>query len=156
MKTWIKRSLIGAATLTVILGGLAACGSHHHRHGFSEERITEMRGKAVERVSSKLSLDASQKTKLEALADQMLAQRQALRGPGAEPRAQLKNLIAGDKFDRNQARGLLEQKTGAVQAQGPKVLDAMADFYDSLNAQQQAQVRELLDKRGRGGWWQRG
>jgi Spy/CpxP family protein refolding chaperone len=119
-------------------------------------------------VTDKLALDAGQKAKLEALADQMLAQRRALLGtagqPGTgtgtdtstEPRAQLKALIAAEKFDRSQARSLLEQKAGAVQAQGPKVIDAMADFYDSLNAQQQAQVRELLDKRGRGGWWQRG
>ncbi len=154
MNNWIKRTLVGTATLTVLLGGLSACGSYSHRHGWSEERVGEMRGKAVDRIASKLALDAGQKSKLDALADAMMAQRQALRGaaPGSEPRAQLKALVAGEKFDRTGARRLLDEKMGAVQAQGPKVLDAMADFYDSLNPTQQAQVREKMDRRGRGRW----
>lgn len=48
--------------------------------------------------------------------------------------------------------GLLEQKTAAVQQQAPKVLAAVADFYDSLTPAQQQQVRERLDKRHRRGW----
>lgn len=161
MKTWIKRSLIAAATLALVAGGLAACGSHHHPRwgGFSEERIGEMRSQAVERISSRLDLDAAQRARLNALADELMAQRQALRGESATanaPREQLRSLIAGSTFDRTQARSLLEQKTGAVQAQGPKVLDALANFYDSLNPQQQAQVREMLEQRGSRGGWGRG
>ncbi len=154
MKTWIKRTLIGAATATLLLGGLAACSHRHHHGGWSEERLTEWRGKAVERIGSQLALDAGQKAKLELLANALMAQRQALRGPdsGTDPRAQFKALIAGDKFDRTAALGLLDQKTKAVQTQGPQVLQALADFYDSLNPQQQAQVREMLDKRGHGRW----
>jgi Spy/CpxP family protein refolding chaperone len=41
-----------------------------------------------------------------------------------------------------------------VQGQGPKVIAAMADFYDSLNPEQQQQVRERMAKRK--GWWSRG
>lgn len=155
MKTWIKRTLIAAASATVLLGGLAACGSHHGhgRGGWSDAQVTEMRGKAVERVSSKLELTAPQKAKLETLADALVAQRQALRGaPGTEPRAELKALIAGEKFDRTQAQTLLQAKTAAVQGQGPKVVEAMADFYDSLTAAQQQQLREFMDKRGRWAW----
>lgn len=154
MKTWIKRTLIGATTATLLLGGLAACGHRPHRDGWSEERITELRGKTVERIGSRLALDASQKAKLETLANELLAQRQALRGsaPGTDTRTQFTALIAGEKFDRAGAQRLLDQKTGAVQTQGPKVLLALADFYDSLNPQQQAQVREMLDKRGHGRW----
>ena len=50
---------------------------------------------------------------------------------------------------------LLEQKTAAVQQQGPKVLTALADFYDSLTPSQQQQVRERLAQR-HGGWGGRG
>ncbi|MCU0775080.1 MAG: Spy/CpxP family protein refolding chaperone [Ideonella sp.] len=156
MKTWIKRTLL-AAVAALSLGGLAACGSHHGhgRDGWSEERVSEMRGKAVERISGRLDLTQPQKAKLETLADALIAQRQALRGaPGSNPRDELKALVAGDKFDRTQALNLLQSKTAAVQGQGPKVVEAMADFYDSLNATQQAQVREFMDKRGR--WMGRG
>ncbi|MDO9250433.1 MAG: Spy/CpxP family protein refolding chaperone [Hydrogenophaga sp.] len=153
MKTWIKRTLIGLTTATVVLGGLTACGSRgDHARGWSDERVTEMRGKAIERISSKLELNAEQKQKLGVLADQMIAQRKAFRGEGADPRADIQALVAGEKFDRAKAQTLLDQKTAAVQGNAPKVLAALADFYDSLNAEQQKQVREKLDKRGHGRW----
>lgn len=157
VKTWIKRTLYGALGATLIVGGLTACGSrgeHRHGGGWSEERITEMRGKAIEKVSEKLELNEAQKQKLGVLADEMLAQRKALRGDTANPRAEMQALIAGDKFDRARAQTLLEQKTQAVQAGGPRVIAAMADFYDSLTPAQQAQVREKMEKRR--GWWKRG
>jgi protein CpxP len=36
----------------------------------------------------------------------------------------------------------------------PEVINAMADFYDSLNPTQQAEVRERMGKRR--GWFARG
>ena len=113
-----------------------------------------MRTKIVERISGKLELDAAQRSKLDVLADEISAQRKALRGDSADPRADFKALIAGDKFDRAKAQALLDQKTVAVQGQAPKVLSALADFYDSLTPVQQQQVRERLDKRH--GRWGRG
>jgi len=82
----------------------------------------------------------------------MIASRKAFRGEGADPRADFKALVAGEKFDRAKAQSLLDQKTAAVQGNAPKVLTALADFYDSLNPEQQRQVREKLDKRGHGRW----
>jgi Spy/CpxP family protein refolding chaperone len=156
MKPWIKKTLIGLAGATVLVGGLTACGGrdHHDHAGMSPERVMEMRGKVIERVSDKLELNEAQKLKLGVLADEMIAQRKALRGDSAEPRAEMKALVAGEKFDRTRAQTLLTQKTEVVQAGGPKVIAAMADFYDSLNPTQQAEVRERLEKRR--GWWGRG
>ena len=156
MKTWIKRSLIGLVGATVVLGGLSACG---HRggdpgRGWSDERVAEMRGKAVERIAGKLELNAAQKTKLDALADEMVASRKAFRGDGGNPRDELKGLIAGEKFDRTKAQQMFEQKTRTAQGQGPKLIQAFGDFYDSLTPEQQKQVRERFERRG--GWWGRG
>lgn len=141
MKTWIKRTLIAAATATLLLGGLAACGAHSHRGPWTDEKVAEMRGKAVERLSDKLELNAAQKAGLERVADTLLAQRKALRG-NTEPRAELQSLIAGASFDRAKALSLLQEKTATVQSQGPQLVLAMADFYDSLNPAQQQQLRE--------------
>ena len=154
MKTWIKRSLIAVSAIAAfgLIGGLAACGSHGHRGGdWSPERVTEMRGKLIERAGRKMDLTEAQKAKLGVLADEMLAARAAMRGTGADPRAELKALIAGSTFDRAGAEKLLSTKTQVVQAQSPKVMQAMGDFYDSLNPQQQQQLREWLDK-GPGRW----
>ena len=156
MKPWIKRSLIALTSVTVVLGGLTACGSRgDHARGWSDERVTEMRGKAVEKISSKLELNAGQKAKLGVLADEMVASRKAMRGESGDFRSDLQALVAADKFDRTKAQQLLDQKTQALQGSGPKVLAAFADFYDSLNPEQQKQVRERLAQRGHG-WWGRG
>lgn len=154
MKTWIRRTLIATAITAAVLGGLAACGSHH-RGPWSDAQVLELRGKAVERLTDKLELTPPQRARLDVLADAVLAQRQALRGaPGADPREELRGLIAGERFDRAKAQALLQSKTAAVQGQGPKVVEALAEFYDSLTPTQQAQVRDLMNRRGRG--WGRG
>ena len=155
MKPWIKKSLIGFASVTVLLGGLTACGSRgHHGEGWSAERVSEVRGKVVNKISGKLELDVAQKQKLGVLADQIIASRTAFRGESADPRGDFKALIAGEKFDRAAAQTLLDQKTQAIQGNAPQTLNALADFYDSLNAEQQKQVREKLEHRH--GWWGRG
>ncbi len=156
MKSWIKRSLIGLAASTVILGGLSACGSRgDHARGWSDERVTDIRGKVIDKVSRKLELNTEQKQKLGVLADEMIASQKAFRGNTNDPRAELKALVAGDTFDRTQAQALLDQKMQVVQGRGPQMLSAFGNFYDSLNAEQQKQVRERLEKRGHG-WWGRG
>lgn len=154
MTSWIKKTLIGLAGATLLAGGLSACGSRgdHHRSTISEERIVELRGKAIERIGDQLDLNDAQKQKLEVLTDEFMAQRQAMRGDSADPRTEMKALVAGDKFDRTRAQSLLEQKTQVVQAGGPKLIAALADFYDSLSPEQQRQVREKLEQRGHGGW----
>ncbi|MFT3800530.1 MAG: Spy/CpxP family protein refolding chaperone [Burkholderiaceae bacterium] len=148
----IKRLLVGLAGAALLAGGLAACS--HYRGGgeWSETRAVEMRTRIVGRISDKLDLDAGQKQKLDVLADRIAASRKVVRGgDAADPRAEFRALIAGERFDRAGAQQLFERKTAAVQAEGPKVMTALADFYDSLNADQQRKVRERLEK-GHGHW----
>ncbi|HRQ04256.1 MAG TPA: Spy/CpxP family protein refolding chaperone [Ottowia sp.] len=156
MKTWIKRTLIGVATAAIVLGGLSACSHRMHRGGWGGDvtpgQSAEWRGRMVERVAGKLDLNAEQKAKLNALANTMQAQRQALRG-STDPRAEMQSLVAGEKFDRAKAQALVQQKTEAMRSGSPEMIGALADFYDSLNPAQQQQVREFMAKR-RG--WRRG
>ncbi|PTT16105.1 hypothetical protein DBR12_21105 [Acidovorax sp. HMWF029] len=155
MKPWIKKTLMGIFGASIAVGGLTACSSsHHHRGPMSAEKMAEVRGKVVERVSSKLDLNDAQKAKLNVLADKMEAQRTAFVGKTADPRAEMQAIVAGEKFDRARAQTLLDEKTRAVQAYSPEVVSAMADFYDSLNPEQQQKVRELMQRRK--GWMARG
>ena len=119
----------------------------------SAEQSAEFRGKMVERVSSKLDLNADQKQRLTVLADKLNEQRTALMGKTPDPRADVQALVAGDKFDRARAQTLVQEKTAALNTKSPEVIAAMGDFYDSLNPTQQAQVREFMQKRG---GWRRG
>ena len=156
MKPWIKRTLIALSGITIAVGGLTACGTRgHHEHGaMSAERMTEMRGKVIERVTKKLDLTTEQQQKLGVLADKLQAQRTAFIGQTADPRAEIRQLVAGEKFDRARALNLLDEKTRVVQVSSPEVINALADFYDSLNPTQQAEVRDMMQKRR--GWFSRG
>ena len=151
MRPWIKRTLYGVFGASILIGGLSACG-HHHGGGWqmSEADSAKMRERMIERASSKLDLDATQKQKLAVLADKLKEQRMALVGTTTDPRAELQALVAGTKFERERAQGLVEAKTGALRSKSPEVIAAAGDFFDSLKPEQQQKVRELLSKRH--GW----
>lgn len=154
MKPWIKKTLAGVFGASIVLGGLTACAGGHHRYGeMGPEKIAEIRGKVVNRVSSKLDLNDAQKVKLNALADTLQAQRAAFKGKTPDPRAEVQAIVAGATFDRARAQALMEEKTRAVQTASPEVIAAMADFYDSLNPTQQQKVRELMQRGRHGGGW---
>jgi protein CpxP len=155
MKNWIKRTLAGVFGAAIVVGTLGAC-SHRTEGGHwnaSPEQSAAMRTKMVERVSSKLDLDAAQKAKLEVLAGKLQEQRSALVGSTQNPRADMQALVAGDKFDRTRAQSLVAEKTAALNAKSPEVVAALGDFYDSLNPSQQQKVREFMQRRG---GWRRG
>ena len=155
MKRWLKRTLISVFGASVLFGGLAACSSHRHHHGYgwqgmSEEDAARMKARLIERVGSRLDLDDAQKAKLAVVADQLRAGRQALRGD-TDPRTDLQSLIAGNTFDRAKAKALIDAKTSTVQSKSPELIAALGDFYDSLKPEQQQKVREFM-QRGRHGW----
>lgn len=151
MKSWWKRSLFAVFGAGIALGGLTACsGVRPWQHGGSPEHLAAMQGKMVERIASKLDLDAAQKVKLQALSEVLVAQRKAMAGTGAEPRAQVQALVSGDKFDRAAAQALVDEKTRAIQSGSPSIITAMGDFYDSLRPEQQQKVRDMVQHRR--GW----
>ncbi|MGO4396207.1 Spy/CpxP family protein refolding chaperone [Variovorax sp. M-6] len=153
MKPWFKRSLFGLAGAALVAGSLAGCSGHRHGWSGSEQDRAEFRARMVERVGSKLDLDAAQKQKLTVLTEKLQAQRAALRG-GGDPRAEFRSLFAGAKLDQERAKKLVDDKTAAVQAGSPEVIAAAADFFDNLNPAQQQKVRDFMDRGGRR--WGRG
>lgn len=156
MKPWIKRTLYSLLGASFVLGGLTACG--HHRFGdggsMSAEDQAQMRSKIMDRVASKLDLNAEQKQRLGVLADKLQEQRAALVGKTSNPRTEMQALVAGDKFDRTRAQTLVSEKTAALNSKSPEVITALADFYDGLTPAQQTKVRDAVQ--GRHGWWHRG
>lgn len=152
----IKRTLIGIFGVTLLVGGLTACGHRPHDYGASmtAEQYAQKRDKMVDRVASKLDLNEDQKKRLATLGDKLYEQRTALVGQTKDPRAEMKALVAGDKFDTARAQTLINDKTAALQTKSPEVIAALADFYNSLNPAQQQKVRDYMEGRGR--WFRHG
>lgn len=161
MKSWIKRTLYGLVGATVLMGGLAACGHRYDGPGrhMSAQDQGRFRERIIERVAGRLDLNDDQKRRLGVVADKLREQRLAVMGEAADPRAQVQALVTGEKFDRAGAQALVAEKTAAVSGKSPEVIAALGDFYDSLNASQQAKVREFMQQhrhRHGSGWWRRG
>ncbi|MEY2952367.1 MAG: hypothetical protein RLZZ401_454 [Pseudomonadota bacterium] len=156
MKRWIKRTVFGLFGAGLVLGSLAACSHRHEGHGWtmSAEDQSKFKARMVDRVGGKLDLNDDQKKRLGTLADALQAQRLALAGKTTDPRAEMQALVSGPKFDVEKAQGLLNEKTSAVSLKSPEVIAALADFYDNLRPEQQAKVREFMQKRH--GWGHRG
>lgn len=154
MQSWIKRSLIGLLGAGIVLGGLSACADrlgHHDRGGEHEGKFAQ---KMIDRVSSALALTDAQRQKLVLLSERMREQRKALIGTTSDPRAQLQSLVSGAKFDRTRGQAIIDEKIEAIRAKSPDVVAAAGDFFDSLDARQQQQLRDHLHKRHR--WSGRG
>ncbi len=153
MKTWIKRSLIGLFGVSLLVGGLAACGQRHHGWGgtqISAEDAAKWRERMLDRAGKELQLDDAQKQRLGVVFDRMREQRNALVGSTPNPRAELRALVDGERFDKARAQALVDEKTNAIRAGSPQTIAALAEFYDSLRPEQQLRLREFMDKRGRG------
>jgi protein CpxP len=150
MKPWIKRTLIGLFGVSILVGGLTACGHRPYGAGanLSAEQVAQYRAKVLDQVSSKLDLNADQKQRLGVLADKLHEQRTALIGQTKDPRAEVQALVAGVKFDRTLAQAIALEKVTALQSKSPDVITALADFYDSLNPVQQQKVRDFLAHSG--------
>lgn len=149
MKTWIKRTLIGGVVGAVLLGGFAAFAhrSHHGWRTMDAAGLAEAKTRVVERVASRMDLDAAQKAHLAVLGDRLLEQRASLLA-ASDPRAAVQGLVAGASFDRAGAEALLIAKTDALRQGAPAIINAFGDFYDSLRPEQQQQLRERLARGG--------
>lgn len=155
MKTWIKRTLIGIVGGAVLLGGLAACGQRHegwHSSQISQEDAAKWRERLLERAGKELQLDAGQKLKLGAAFDQLRQHRNTVVASLADPRAEMRALVGGERLDRARAQAWVDEKTQVLRGDSSRTIGALADFYDSLRPDQQAKLRAWLDRRGHDSW----
>jgi Spy/CpxP family protein refolding chaperone len=148
MKTWVNKNLIKGASIAITLAGLTACGMPGgYQHGnMSAEKMARIQSTVIERVNADLSLSSEQKVRLDKVFEVFNKQHQAIHESNASPEKELRSLIGGNTFDRERAINLHAQKTETMKNEGPKLISALADFYDNLNPQQQAKLRERLEK----------
>lgn len=143
MKNWLKRTLVGVAVSSALFGSLAAYsqGAGFHHGPPSAEQMAQHEAAMLAHIGKKLNLDANQAAKLKALGDLMLADHAPQ--AGGDPHAAMTALIAGNTFDRAGAQALVNKHVAKIQADSPALITAAGDFFDSLDAAQQAQVREF-------------
>ena len=135
-----KRTIIVITAGTLLIGGVAAC--KHKMHSATPEERGEW---VVEKVSKKLELNETQKIKLVNLKDELLAVRKTMRSDRDEKRAEVLAMLQQPTLDREKANTMVQQKINVASTQAPVVIDAMADFYDSLDDAQRAELVEHIE-----------
>jgi Spy/CpxP family protein refolding chaperone len=149
-KNWLKRTLVGVAACAALVGIAAYAQGTFHDSPASAADLAEHQAHMLEHIGKKLNLDATQAAKLQALAAQLHTQHDALTGGAASPHQRMNALIAGNTFDRAGAQQLVNEKVSQIQANSPALINAAGDFFDSLNATQQQQVRDFAAQHHRG------
>ncbi|MDH3451856.1 MAG: Spy/CpxP family protein refolding chaperone [Gammaproteobacteria bacterium] len=135
MKTSTK--MITATVLSLgIVGGVAAYkgdGWHRGEHFISH-------------VRDELDLTPEQTEALQAIRDEVWDIRQNVTQDKEAQQQALLAVIDGEIFDQGRALELVSQKTKLVEQYAPQVIVSLANFYDGLSAEQQAEVREHIAK----------
>ena len=150
MHFWFKPAAAGSffTAMPWLTRGWRARHKAQHRHHRWHDPAA-FRDRAVQRIASRLNLNAEQREALATVVNRLHAQREALRG-STDWRDELRSLVQDDTFDRWHAQDLLHARVQALREQGPQVIAALGDFYDKLDATQQARVRDWLDRFGPG------
>ena len=124
----------------------------HPGHGFGRAGVEHLsarpgdRGGRVDRgellmhgLAGRLDLSGEQQALLSALLTQVQHQRSGLKASlfGSE----LQALIASENFDRTAAQQMFDARLDTLRAAGPALVEALGDFFDSLDFEQQQALR---------------
>ena len=130
----------------VVMAVLAATGiawSKHRGYCSAEGRMHYV----TEKLERKLELNDRQKSHLQIFAGQL----RELRGDRHEARGTMKDrigeLLSASSLDREQAVALLDERHQAMSDNKRVLVDAFADFSDSLAPEQRAKLAELIGDR---------
>lgn len=138
-----KYSIIGLIGVA-LLGGAVAC-SHHYKD--PEHRAEYFQSK----ITKELDLNEVQQAKLQSMVEVMMQVRQEMKAEFENSHQSIDALLQQPQLDRDGMLAMVNRHTTMMNQNAPRVVNAMADFYDSLNDEQRAELREHISKhRGKG------
>ena len=143
----LKTTLI----VLLVLGVIAAAGAGWARHnGYcsAENRMQHI----SERIGRRLDLNDDQQRQLEVLVGTL----RELRSEQREHRYAVKEgaaeLLSAPSLDRDRAIALIDERLQRMDAGKHTLVDAFADFSDSLAPEQRSRLAALIEDRWMGRW----
>ena len=108
------------------------------------------------RISHRLDLSDTQEIELANLKSSLFDRFDAVRVQRGAIQEDVLSLLDSE-FDQQKAKQLIDQRIAAINENTPALISAFAGFYDQLDADQQAQIREMIERRmsHRGARWQK-
>ena len=135
-----KRTIIYMAGGAFLAVGVVAC--NHGMHFASPEERGEW---MIEKVTKELKLNETQASRLVDVKDVLLDARKTMRGNREQHRADVIAMLNQPTFDRDKANSIVNQHIDTVDTRAPVIIDAIGNFYDSLNVAQRAELREFVE-----------
>lgn len=138
----LKTILITLAVL-VVIGAAGMAWAKQSGYCSPEKRIQ----KITERVGKKLDLNDDQQGRLEVFAETL----RGLRGERKAHRDAVKDnvteLLSASSLDRDRAITMIDERFQGMNDSKRTLVDAFADFSDSLEPEQRSQLAELIGNR---------
>jgi Spy/CpxP family protein refolding chaperone len=141
MKTatkWIIASVGGIAVISTL--AVAGPGFRDRGPGMFGEWM-------IERMTRNLELNEAQVAKLNGVKDAIADARDKMRENRKEKQDAVLALLEQPTLDQEKAMALLTERGETLKGEAPKVIAAIAGFYDSLNPQQQQTLRESIKEK---------
>lgn len=140
----------------LVLGVLAVVGAAWaKRSGYCspEHRIQHL----TERLGRRLDLNDDQQGRLATFVQTLKGLRSEWQGQRAAMKERVSELLATAPLDRDQAQALIDERAQIVEDGKHALIDAFANFSDSLAPEQRSRLAELIGDRmnhrwGHTGW----
>jgi len=137
----VKTIIIGTVVSLGIVAGLATTASAYRYGGGMYN------GGKSEFLANYLNLNEVQKQNLENLQTTMTKERETHQEN--HPREKIMELLSEPKLDQEKALAILEERSTEIKKSAPKVIAAIAAFTDSLDDDQRAKLKEVMERFGK-------
>ena len=125
--------MTGIALLTT---SIVACN-----RGTPEERSERI----VQKVTEELALTETQQTRLSDVKNEFLDMRKTMRSNREQTQTDIQAMLKQPTLDRNKANSIVNQHIETIHSRSPAIIDAIGNFYDSLDDAQRAELREFIE-----------
>ena len=129
--------MTGGVLLTV---GVVAC-NHGMHFGSAEERGEWI----VQKVTNELELDQTQQARLAAVKNEFLDMRKSMHSDREQTRTDVLAMLKQPTLDRGKANAIVGQYIEKVNSRSPVIIDAIGNFYDSLDDAQRAELTAFIE-----------
>ena len=133
-----KRTFIYMTGIVLLTTSIVACN-----RGTPEERGERM----VQKITEELALTEVQQTSLSEVKDSFLEMRKTMQNNREQTKTDIQTMLSQPVLDRDMANAIVNQHVDTIHSGSPAIINAIGDFYDSLDDTQRAEIREFVEDR---------
>jgi hypothetical protein len=140
-----SKIIIASVVILLISGSVLAFGAKHHFENLSMKEKADMFNY---HISRKLDLNTEQEIKLESLSSRLAEIMQQVKQQREGRSVFIEQIVNEGPMDQSVLLQKITEKTDMVNQNAPEIVALIAQFVDSLDAEQKTELKEMIEKRG--------